>query len=276
MKFFNSIVGSSTLVRGDCLDVLPTLSDASIDLTITSPPYDNLRYYGGSEWNDAIWQRTIAELYRITNDGGVVVWVVGDATINGSETGTSFRQALYAKACGFRLHDTMIYEKAGTGACGSNKAYWQAFEYMFVWSRGCPRAINMIADHKNTSAGAISTKGRISKRGADKDIRRRIVPEFSVRPNIWRYSGRSTGWEKVRGGFNHPAMFCEALASDHILSWSNPGDIVLDPFMGSGTTGVACELTGRRFTGIEIDSGYFDIACRRITKECSSPRQINL
>ena len=140
------------LHHGDCLEVMAQLPDGSVDLTVTSPPYDNLRAYNGFTFD---FEGIARELYRVTKPGGVVVWVVGDATVKGSETGTSFRQALYFKdVCGFNLHDTMIYEKAGTGACGSNLAYWQTFEFMFVLSKGRPRAVNRLADHKNTSAGA--------------------------------------------------------------------------------------------------------------------------
>lgn len=248
---------------GDCLDRLPELADGSIDLTVTSPPYDNLRTYGGTlnDWTPEKWQAIIRELFRVTKQGGVVVWVVGDATINGSETGTSFRQALYAMDCGFRLHDTMIYEKAGTGACGSNYAYWQGFEFMFVWSKDKPAAVNRIADHRNTYAGGRSGGGRRAADGSAKDKKSRIVPDFSVRTNIWRYSPAG---DSRAPQYRHPAAYPEALARDHILSWSNPGDTVLDPFLGSGTTAKMAIETGRRFIGIERSPEYMAIAERRI------------
>jgi len=247
------------LYHGDCLQVMRNLQSDSIDLTVTSPPYDNLRTYNGYTFD---FEGIARELYRVTKPGGVVVWVVGDATIKGSETGTSFRQALYFKdVCGFSLHDTMIYEKAGTGACGSNLAYRQAHEYMFVLSKGRPAAINRIADHKNTSAGVVCTKGRITASGKDNDTRRRVVPAFSVRTNVWRYAvGNASGDDKV----SHPAKFPERLAADHIASWSNPGDVVLDPFMGSCTTGKMAVQMGRQFIGIEISGEYLAIASERI------------
>jgi site-specific DNA-methyltransferase (adenine-specific) len=247
------------LMLGDCLDHMAEMADGCIDLTVTSPPYDNLRTYNGTlnDWTPEKWQAILRELFRVTKQGGVVVWVVGDATIKGSETGTSFKQALYAMECGFRLHDTMIYEKAGTGACGSNYAYWQAHEYMFVLAKGSPAAVNRIADHRNISFGCRSGAGRRSKDGSAKDKKSRVHPEFSVRPNIWRF---------VSGGAarEHPATFPEALARDHILSWSNPGDTVFDPFLGSGTTGKMALAHGRQFVGIERDPAYFEIARNRI------------
>lgn len=241
---------------------MATLPDASVDLTVTSPPYDNLRTYNGSlnDWTPDKWKAIIAELYRVTKDGGVVVWNVADATVNGSETGTSFRQALHAMDCGFRLHDTMIFEKAGTGACGSNYCYWQSFEYMFVFAKGRPRVVNRIADVENRRAGGISTKGRIAADGTQKDTKRRVIPETSVRTNIWRYHVGKNGDDDVK----HPAKFPQALAHDHILSWSNPYDVVFDPFLGSGTTGKMALQLGRSFIGIERDPAYFAMAQQRI------------
>ena len=251
----------SDLRLGDCLDILPAIASGSVDLTVTSPPYDNLRTYNGSlnDWTEAKWKAIIAELLRVTKTGGVVVWVVGDATVNGSETGTSFRQALHAMECGLRLHDTMVYQKAGTGACGSNLAYLQSFEYMFVFSKGRPQAINRIADHPNSCAGSVRSLGRKNVNGGTKDTNRRVIPDYSVRSNVWRYGA---------GGysFGHPAKFPDALARDHILSWSNEGDTVLDPFLGSGTTGKMALQLSRRFIGIERDPEYFAIAQRRIAQ----------
>lgn len=264
-------IGNATLYLGDCLEVMAGLPHGSVDLTVTSPPYDNLRTYNGtlSDWTPEKWQAIIRELFRVTKQGGVVVWIVGDATINGSETGTSFRQALYAMERGFRLHDTMIYEKAGTGACGSNHAYWQTFEYMFVWSMGKPKSINRLADRPNAKAGGINTRGRISADGSAKDTKIRVTPEFSVRTNVWRMHAGNNGDDKVA----HPARFPEALARDHILSWSNPGDTVFDPFLGSGTTGKMALLEGRRFIGIEREPNYFGIACRRIEDAQRAPAE---
>jgi len=254
------------LHHGDCLEVMAGLPADSIDLTVTSPPYDNLRTYNGFTFD---FEAIARELYRITKPGGVVVWVVGDATIKGSETGTSFRQALYFKdVCGFNLHDTMIYEKAGGGAMGSNRAYLPCHEYMFVLSKGPPKTVNLLYDRPNANwdkTGKYET--RTSRRGADglpSDRKRKPGKPFGRRFNIWRFSGAEIRWEKTRGGFDHPAMFPPSLARDHIASWSNPGDVVLDPFLGSGTTGKMAVLAGRRFIGIEISDEYLAIASDRI------------
>ena len=244
---------------GDCLEIMKTMSDNSVDLTVTSPPYDNLRTYNGNidQWNFEKFKAVAKELYRVTADGGVVVWVVGDATIKGSETGTSFRQALWFMDCGFNLHDTMIYEKAQ--ACfGSNLCYLQSFEYMFVFSKGKPKTTNFIRDRKNARSG-VESMGvcGLSKDGKKSDRHRKEKKEYGKRKNIWCYGvgGGKTG---------HPAVFPEKLATDHIISWSNEGDTVLDCFMGSGTTGKMAVLNNRKFIGIELDKGYFDIAKKRI------------
>jgi site-specific DNA-methyltransferase (adenine-specific) len=252
------------LHHGDCLEVMAGLPAGSVDLTVTSPPYDNLRTYNDSlnDWNAAKWQAILAELYRVTKPGGVLVWVVNDATIKGSETCTSFKQAIHAVDCGFNLHDTMIWQKAGTGACGSRNAYWQSFEYMFVFSKGSPKTINLIRDHENKVAGRVNNTGRLAVDGAVSEKTIRVTPETSIRTNVWRiHQGKSKGADL---SIKHPAKFPEPLAADHILSWSNAGDTVLDPFLGSGTTGVAALAASRRFIGIERDATYFQIAQRRI------------
>ena len=246
------------LINEDCLEVMKEMPDGCIDLTVTSPPYDNLRTYKDSlEWGEHIWKPVLEQLYRVAKAGGVVVWVVGDSTIKGSESGVSFRQALYAKECGFNLHDTMIYQKAQ--ACfGSNNCYLQAFEYMFIFSKGKPNALNFIRDRANKRAGVESMGA--SGLSADGSKAKRIKKEMKAqgkRKNIWEYGvgGGKTG---------HPAVFPEKLANDHIISWSNEGDTVFDPFMGSGTTGVACKNLNRSFIGIEKVEEYFKIAEERI------------
>ena len=258
------------LLHGDCLHVLKGMPDNSVDLTVTSPPYDNLRTYNGTlnDWTPEKWQAIIRELFRVTKQGGVVVWIVGDATINGSETGTSFRQALYAMDCGFKLHDTMIYEKAGTGACGSNRAYWQTWEYMFVFGKGNVSKFNPITiPGTKTAAGGVRNKLEKSK----KTEARSVGVREQRRSNIWRYAVGAANKDEKTG---HPAVFPEALARDHILSWSNPGDTVLDPFLGSGTTGKMAILEGRRFIGIEREAEYLEIARARIQALGGHPNRI--
>lgn len=246
------------LLQGDCLEIMKGIPGGSVDMVVTSPPYDNLRTYNDSlEWGEHIWKDVIKELYRVTKIGGVVVWVVGDATIKGSETGTSFKQALWAMECGFNLHDTMIYEKAQ--ACfGSNNCYLQSFEYMFIFSKGKPSAMNFIRDRVNVRSGVESMgAGGLDASGAKSKRIRKEMKTHGKRKNIWKYGvgGGNTG---------HPAVFPEGLAHDHILTWSSEGDTVLDPFMGSGTTGVSCCKLDREFIGIEKDHDYFTLACDRI------------
>ena len=260
------IADNFTLMLGDCLERMKEIPDGSIDLTLTSPPYDNLRTYNGNNehWGEHVWQSVISELYRITKDGGLVVWVVGDATVKGSETGTSFKQALYAMDCGFNLHDTMIWCKDTSPFHMSNR-YYQTFEYMFVWSKGKPKTFNRIEDRKNKYAGSVVHGNLRDKDGGtklhtcNKKGVKKKVKDFGSRFNYWVQST-----EKNSKAFGHPAMFPEKLANDHILSWSNEGDTVLDPFLGSGTTGVACLNTKRKFIGIELDENYFNISLERV------------
>ena len=247
---------NATIYHGDNIATMrAVVPDASIDLVVTSPPYDNLRTYGGHSWD---FEGLAAELWRAIKPGGVVVWVVNDATVDGSETGTSFRQALHFKEIGFRLHDTMIYQKAGTGMAGSLNAYIQSFEYMFVLANGTPNAINMIRDRKNARGGTINRNpARRDANGVMKPNRDWHVPELGRRTNIWQYGHRGVDC-------GHEAVFPEKLARDHILSWSNEGDTVLDPFSGSGTTAKMARLMGRKAIGIEVNQEYCDIAVERL------------
>ena len=238
----------------DCVEGLKLLKDESIDLTVTSPPYDNLRIYNGYCFD---FESVAKELYRVTKLGGVVVWNVNDSTIKGSETGNSFRQALYFKELGFNLHDTMIWIKDGGGAVGSNKCYTQNFEYMFVFSKGAPKTINLIYDKPNKSFGQDkSGVGRRKVTGEHKIEQRKPSKEFSRRNNWW--------YIPPQKGVGHPAVFPEQLANDHIISWSNEGDVVLDPFSGSGTTHKMALLNNRRFIGFEISQEYVDIERKRL------------
>lgn len=249
----------------DCLDTLEFMLSDSVDLTVTSPPYDNLRTYNGYCFN---FEEVARELYRVTKPGGVVVWNVNDATVDGSETGTSFRQALFFKDCGFNLHDTMIYQKANPGgARGSNYAYWQSFEFMFVFSKGRPKTTNLLHDRPNADGGRTGKQGGRRAKDGSVDEGRVITTEaFGRRTNIWKYA--TTVTDKLAKG--HPAPFPEALARDHIISWSNRGDLVFDPFTGSGTTGKVARELGRRFIGADISKDYVEMARRRIAESVAA------
>jgi site-specific DNA-methyltransferase (adenine-specific) len=250
------------LKLGDSAEVLKTCPGNYIDLVVTSPPYDNLRTYKGFTFNFEIVAK---ELVRVLKPGGVIVWVVNDATINGSETGTSFKQALYFTSLGLNLHDTMIYQKLNPIPLNHNR-YEQEFEYMFVLSKGKPKTVNHIkvactyGGKKNTGSTYYKTKEHNTPELANKEG---ITNTTKNKGNIWSYLvGNHNGEAK----FKHPAKFPLQLALDHIQSWSNSGDIVLDPFLGSGTTGVAALQLGRRFIGIEISEEYLQIAKQRINE----------
>jgi len=249
------------IICGDCLEVMKGIPDKSVDMILTSPPYDNLRDYKGYTFN---FEGIAQEIYRVLKDGGVCVWIVGDATIKGSETGTSFKQALYFKEIGFNLFDTIIYQKRGGLMTGSIKGYSQKFEYMFVFSKGKPRSTNLLLEKTLNPGGKRGTyrqpDGRLKAA-----FHQKPTGETKVRGAIWYYCSGGTD-------IGHPAPFPEALARDHIISWSNPGDTVLDPFLGSGTTGKMAVLWDRNFIGIEIAEEYLSIAQRRIAAAQMQPR----
>lgn len=244
----------------DNLIGISELQDNSIDLTVTSPPYDNLRTYNGYIFD---FEKLAQGLYRVTKEGGVVVWVVGDATHNGSESGTSFKQALFFKEIGFNLHDTMIYQKINYVPLTHNR-YEQSFEYIFVFSKRNVKAFNPIKTPcKN--AGKIEKYGLERRQNHGAKHAMRLYPETTyiptnetkIAPNIFAYT---LGAEKT----GHPAPFPEQLAKDQILSWSNEGDTVLDPFLGSGTTLKMCMETNRNGIGFEINGGYETIIKQRL------------
>ena len=258
----------NSIYTGECAEKMRALPDACIDLTVTSPPYDNLRDYKGYTFD---FEPIAAELFRATKPGGVVVWVVGDAVVNGSETGTSFRQALGFIGLGFRLHDTMIYDSHSVRYPDVTR-YHQSFEYMFVFSRGRPKTINLIKDHKKRWFGPRGKKTKRARTGelyqshsfskANENKER----EYGVRFNIWRYATGAGSSTKDDMAFEHPAIFPEALARDHILSWSNPGDVVLDPMCGSGTTLKTAKQRGRRWLGFDIAKEYVELARQRVAQ----------
>lgn len=253
-------MGEARLILGDCLDAMRGMPDASVDLVLTSPPYDNIRPYAAGSTFD--FGGVAAEIVRLLKPGGVCVWVVGDETKKGSESGTSFRQALHFKSLGLNLHDTMIYGKKNpVPKSGPHRRYEQAFEFMFVLSKGKPKSFDGQTEPCK-QVGVVRTTAPTHRRCGHDPVTfhgaGRPIKATKLRSNIWYYSVKHV---KPIG---HPATFPLRLAVDHVLSWTVPGDVVLDPFVGSGTTLEACVLTGRRGIGIDKSHEYLALAERRI------------
>ena len=251
------------LWQGDCLELMKDIPDGSVDLTVTSPPYDNLRTYNGFSWD---FENTARELLRITKNGGVVVWIVGDSyDKKGSETLTSFKQALFFKEIGFNVHDTMIYQKNSYPFPPSNR-YYQQFEYMFVLSKGKPKTANLLRQKTKWRKDTNQVSTCRNADGSTSAMKYEKGKEDRILDNVWPINTGYMRTTKDKFAYKHPAMFPEELCEKHILSWSNEGDIIFDCFMGSGTTGKMAVLNNRRFIGIELDEGYFNIAKERIEK----------
>lgn len=251
----------------DALELLRSLPSEAIDMILTSPPYDNLRTYNGYSWD---FEGIAQESYRVLKQGGVLVWVVGDATIDGSETLTSMRQALYFKdVVGFCVHDTMVWEKH-TIPHGAKNKYREDFEYMFVLTKGEPNTFNPIM-RKNYTAGQVRRKTTSSDNGSIHRGGKRVSPDESILTNVWLVTVGNSGTTKDEMAFEHPAIFPEALAERHIMTWTNPGDIVLDYFLGSGTTAKMARNLNRRYLGCDISPEYVDIAKRRLALPFTTP-----
>lgn len=247
----------------NCLDTMKLIPDNFVDLTVTSPPYDDLRTYNGYSFD---FENVAKELYRVTKQGGVVVWVVGDKTHKGSETGTSFKQALFFKEIGFNIHDTMIYRKKSIGM-PSKVRYYNVFEYMFVLSKGKPKTFNPIyEDYSEKTKERRKNKYKLYRKNKNaENIKHKeytLNEKGVMLKNVWDVQN---GFKGDLGKFKHPAMFPEQLANDHIISWSNENDLVYDPFMGSGTTAKMSKINNRNWIGSEISKEYCDIIHARVS-----------
>ena len=245
------------------LDTMSRMPDEFIDLVVTSPPYDNLRTYKGNSEFD--FDQTATSLYRVLKKGGIAVWVVGDQCIDGDKTLTSFSQGLDFKKVGFKMYDVMIYQKQNP--MPSANRYSNAFEYMFILSKSKPKTINFLTEVP-VYAGVRKFGGINRNKEGEFALRKktRIVKDKKNKSNIWGYQvGCGKTAPENSPAFDHPAIFPEALAFDHILSWSNRGDLVYDPFMGSGTTALMCIKAGRDYIGSEISKEYCEIIDRRLT-----------
>jgi site-specific DNA-methyltransferase (adenine-specific) len=238
----------------DCLETMKGMENNSIDLTITSPPYDSLRIYNGYSFN---FPQVAKSLYEVTKPGGVLVWIVGDETIKGSETGTSFRQALGLKEAGFNLHDTMIWRKTNPMPKFKHKRYFDVFEYMFILSKGQPKTFNPLLQPNKRAGELYDYTAKLKTTGKVRTKKTFNINDERYKDNIWECA-------VAKNETDHPAVFPESLIADHITSWSNEGDIVYDPFIGSGTTALAARSLGRNYIGSEISQEYCQIAEKRL------------
>lgn len=243
---------------GDCVRfMLNKMRQDSVDLTVTSPPYDNLRNYNGYSFP---FEDIAAALYRVTKPGGIVVWVIGDK-INGGRSLTSFKQGLFFQSLGFQMHDVMIYRKKNTPFMRSN-AYTNAYEFMFVLSKGKPKTFNPIKEPTVRNGIEMLVHNKLPD-GINKKTLGRLKKE-KTKTNIWSYAVGLGGTTTDKIAFEHPAVFPEKLAEDHILSWSNKRDLVFDPMCGSGTTCKMALLNSRRYIGVDISKEYAAIARKRL------------
>lgn len=244
----------NVIYNENCLDTMARLDAESVDLVVTSPPYDLLRTYNGYSFD---FESIAFSLYRVMKQGGVVIWIVGDSTTKGSESGTSFRQALHFKEVGFNLHDTMIWRKTNPMPKVKTKRYFDVFEYMFVLSKGQPNTFNPLMQATKMGGKTYDSTVKKITAGKERTKKKFILNSERYKDNIWECA-------VAQNKTIHPAVFPESLVHDHILSWTNKGDLVYDPFIGSGTTAIAAKKLGRNYLGSEISSEYCHLADSRI------------
>jgi len=250
-------LGLQGLFVANCVSYMEKMPSKCVDLVVTSPPYDNLRDYKGYSFD---FEDIAKQLFRVVKEGGVVVWVVGDK-INGGRSLTSFRQALFFQEIGFSIHDVMIYQKKNTPFMRAN-AYTNCYEYMFVLSKGKPKTFNPIKE-KSVRSGLEMLVHNKQSDGVNKKVLKELKAE-KTKTNIWAYAVGMGGTTSDKIAFEHPAVFPEKLALDHILSWSNEGDLVFDPMCGSGTTCKMAKNSNRKYLGVDISESYIEIAKQRL------------
>ena len=243
----------NTIYNENCLDTMQRMPDNFIDLTVTSPPYDNLRTYKGYSFN---FESIAKELYRVTKEGGVLVWIVGDSKSEGSRTLTHLKQALYFKEIGFNIHDIMIWQKLNAMPYILKNCYTPSYEFMIICSKGKPKTTNII-EEKCKYAGQIISSSTNNKQSIRKNKFTLKTKDTKIKSNVWQMNNSGTN-------YGHPAIFPEKLAADHIYSWSKENDLIYDCFMGSGTTAKAAHLQNRNWIGSEISKEYTDLANKRL------------
>ncbi len=254
------------IINDNALLVLDHIPESSIDLVVTSPPYDDLRDYNDElVWNFEVFKKIAKKLYRVMKNGGTIAWVIGDKVTNKDKSLTSFKHALYFQSLGFKIYDVIIYEKTGSGPPHPNR-YFNTFEYILIVTKGNIKTVNLLKDKKNKWGGK-STFADITRREKDGSLTnkgKKIINKFGVRTNIWKYSNGKNFSTRDAIAYQHPAIFPEKLVEDNILSWSNPGDVVLDLFGGSGTTAKIAEKHNRDWIYIEKVKKYCTLASKRI------------
>jgi len=259
-------LAANKIFCGEAAEVMRSFPDESIDMVFTSPPYGTVRSYNGYKFN---FQEIAIELTRILKPGGVIAWNEADTIVNGSKTLTPSKHALYfSEECGLKVHDEMIYEKNSCSfpAKRNGLRYSNVYEEVFILSKGKPKSVNLICDKRNRCYGEKGF-GMASQRRKNGDLvkyERKPTPKFSPRDNIWRvFTGKGYS-SKDSNASKHPAISPDLLVLDHIRTWSNEGDIILDPMAGSGTTCVMAKALKRQYVGIEISDEYCQLINERL------------
>jgi site-specific DNA-methyltransferase (adenine-specific) len=260
------------IICGDAVEELKKIPNNSIDILVTSPPYDGIRKYNGFNYD---LHATGKEIYRVLKDGGVAIMVIQDQTKNFGKTLTSFRTIVdWVDNIGFKLFETVIYRKYGAEGAWWNKRFRVDHEYMPIFLKGeRPQYFNkdplkIPSKHGGktmTGGGTRLTNGiRIPTRAI-------TINPMKCRGTIWEYM---TAGDGTRLKHKHPATFPDKLPYDFIQCFCPPNGVVLDPFIGSGTTALAAIELDRNYIGIDISKEYCDLARRRIKEEGAKNKKL--
>ena len=262
-KFLSEHINS--IICGDSAEVLKNFPDNSIDMVVTSPPYDGLRDYNGFSLD---LHKIGKEIYRVLKDGGIAVMVIQDATKDFAKSLTSFRTIVdWCDNVGFRLFETVIYHKNGTEGAWWKQRFRVDHEYMPIFMKGKkPQYFNKEPLKIPSKHGGKVMSGSGNRRtdGTLSETVRRPINTMKCRGTVWDYlmAGDKNPLKR-----KHPAVFPDKIPYDCIQCFCPEGGLVLDPFIGCGSTAVMAKVLGRNYIGIDISREYCDLAEERIEKD---------
>ena len=250
------------LIVGDCLNIMKKIEENTFDLIVFSPPYDSLRKYNDYTFD---LKKTGEQIFRVLKDGCLCAMVIQDQTKNFGKSLTSFRTAVdWVDRIGFKLFETVIYRKHGIEGAWWNKRFRVDHEYIHLFLKGeKPRYFNKDPLRIPSKHGGKTMVGSGNRKtdGTTTKTTTIHVNKMKCRGTVWDYLNAG---DKNKLKQQHPAVFPDKIPYDIISCFSPVKGLVLDPFVGSGSTCVMAKKLDRFYTGIDISSKYIEIAKKRL------------